>query len=61
MWQRLEEVCRNVKLGACGRGWKKGAGKPGMKCVAEVGRRVPESEAWSVRQRLEEGYRKARL
>ena len=45
MWQRLEEVCRNVKLGACGRGWKKGAGKPGMKCVAEVGRRVPESEA----------------
>ena len=42
----------------CDRGWRKG--ERGLKCVAEVGGSVPECEAWSVWQRLEEGCRKAR-
>ena len=60
-WQRLEEGCRKVRRGVCGRGWKKGAGKRGVECVVEFGGKVPESEAWSVWQSLEEKSRKARL
>ena len=45
VWQMLEEGCRKARLGVCGRGWRKGAGKRGLECVAEGGRKVPESEA----------------